>query len=183
MKILIVVDAQNDFVNGPLGTKEAECAIPHIVNKINTYREDDNNSIIFTKDTHDGENYLLTLEGKKLPVNHCMIGSSGWELVSDIHKKIDDYKDRIVRKDSFGYNHWKEIITSIYFNKNFRLDGIELCGFCTDICVICNALIIKTLFPNIPIIVDAKCCAGSTPEKHLAALEVMKSCQIDIINE
>lgn len=183
MKILICIDMQNDFVNGSLGTKEAERVVPYVVNKINTYRENDNdNIIIFTQDTHS-KSYLSTFEGEKLPIPHCIKKTNGWEFTYGIHTKVDENKDYIFEKGTFGLNRWKDIISSISFNNGYKLESIELCGLCTDICVISNALIIRSSFPSIPIIVDAKCCAGSTPEKHLAALEVMKSCQIDIINE
>lgn len=172
MKVLIVVDMQNDFVSMALGTSEAQTIVPNVVNKINEYKASDN-KIIFTRDTHF-DFYMETLEGKKLPVSHCLVGTKGWNIIPEIEVKNED---TVVSKVTFGYNDWKQ------YGWINAADEIELCGLCTDICVVSNALILRATFPDTPIIVDAKCCAGTTPEKHLAALEVMKSCQIDVINE
>lgn len=177
MKILIVVDMQNDFVSMALGSPEAQAIVPFAVEKINKSRTA-GDVIIFTRDTHY-RNYMETLEGKKLPVPHCIVATKGWEIIPEIEVQTDE---EIVPKDTFGYDDWIGIIDSIVVDTN-EIDEIKLCGLCTDICVISNALILRALYPNIPITVDAKCCAGTTPEKHNAALEVMKSCQIDIINE
>lgn len=174
MKILIVVDMQNDFVSMALGTPEAQAIVPNVVKKINENRAVDN-VIIFTKDTHY-ENYMKTLEGEKLPVPHCIIATEGWEIISEITVKDNEEE---ISKNTFGYDNW----TGILNNWIDCIDEIELCGLCTDICVISNALILRMLYPNMSITVDAKCCAGVTPEKHKAALEVMKSCQINVINE
>ncbi|MCM1324332.1 MAG: cysteine hydrolase [Acetobacter sp.] len=178
MKILIVVDMQNDFVSMALGTPEAQVIVPEVVKKIEEYKNDKSNFIVFTRDTHYS-NYMETLEGKKLPVPHCIVGSEGWNIIPEI--KIDE-NSLIVDKKTFGYEKWEGLFDAfnIYYS---QIDEIELCGLCTDICVISNALILRALYPNKPITVDAKCCAGVTPEKHKAALEVMKSCQIDVINE
>lgn len=177
MKILVVVDMQKDFVDGALGTKEAEVIVPAVADKINEFRKDKNSVIVFTKDTHYND-YMETLEGKKLPVPHCIFDSEGWEITSKIKVQIEDI---VITKETFGYKDWSFGFNAINFNP--ERDTIEICGLCTDICVISNALILRALYPNVPITVDAKCCAGVTPEKHLAALEVMKSCQIDVINE
>lgn len=174
MKILIIVDMQNDFVSMALGTPEAQAIVPNVIKKIDENRAA-NNVIIFTKDTHY-ENYMKTLEGKKLPIPHCVIATEGWEIIPEI--EIKDNEEEI-SKNTFGYDNW----TNALDNWIDYIDEIELCGLCTDICVISNALILRMLYPNMPITVDAKCCAGVTPEKHKAALEVMKSCQIDVINE
>lgn len=176
MKILIVVDMQNDFVYGSLGTDEAKAIVPTVVDKIHKYREDSDNFIFFTRDTHYGD-YMSTLEGRKLPISHCIVGQEGWEII----KEIKD-TNIVIDKSSFGFKRWDSLF-SAYNIAYSKLDEIEICGLCTDICVISNALILRSLFTEIPIIIDAKCCAGVTPEKHLAALEVMKSCQIDVINE
>ena len=174
MDVLIVVDVQNDFVTGSLGTKEAQSIIPRIKKKIESYNRSDA-IVIFTKDTH-GDDYLETAEGKKLSVKHCVKGTEGWELVPAL--KSEEELNFVICKHTFGYNNWKK------FHHNFRYKpNIEMVGLCTDICVVSNALILKALYPECNITVDASCCAGSTPEKHKAALEVMKSCQIDIIGE
>lgn len=174
LKILIVVDMQNDFVTMALGTPEARLIVKDVVNKINEYRAA-GYIIIFTQDTHFNY-YMETLEGKKLPIPHCILGTLGWHIIADIDLKRDDIR---VNKETFGYIDWKDIL----HDWMDIVDEIELCGLCTDICVISNALILRALYPYMPITVDAKCCAGVTPEKHKAALEVMKSCQIDVINE
>lgn len=174
MKILIVVDMQNDFVSMALGTPEAQAIVPNVVKKINENRAA-GNITIFTKDTHY-ENYMKTLEGEKLPVPHCIIDTEGWEIIPEIETK-DNEKE--ILKNTFGYSNWTDVLDN-WIN---YIDEIELCGLCTDICVISNALILRMLYPNMPITVNAKCCAGVTPEKHKAALEVMKSCQINVINK
>lgn len=176
--LLIVVDMQNDFVTGSLGTDEAKNIIPKVINKIKEY-EDNENSICFTKDTHRW-NYLETQEGKKLPVEHCLYNTDGWCIIPELSNFIQRH-NLIVEKETFGA---KDLVE--YGPKRLELSNfnqIELIGVCTDICVISNALLIKAFYPEIEIIVDASCCAGVTPEKHKAALEVMKSCQITVINE
>lgn len=170
-KVLIVIDMQNDFIDGSLGTKEAQAIIPNVEKKIEEYecKLGEDVEIFFTKDTHD-ENYLQTQEGKLLPIKHCIIGTDGW----NIHDTFIARK--IVIKDAFGYTPWRQILP-------IGITGIEIVGVVTDICVISNALILKAQLPEIPITVDASCCAGTTPERHKAALEVMKSCQINVISE
>lgn len=186
MKILIVVDMQNDFIYGPLGTDEAKNIVPAVIDKIEEYYDNNNNNpIIFTQDTHYND-YLYTLEGKKLPIPHCICGSEGWDLIPEINylkRKLNLNAD-FVNKESFGFNDWEGCL-EWNEDEDFmeHIESIELCGVCTDICVVSNALILRALYPDKKIIVDAKCCAGVTPEKHKAALEVMKSCQIDVINE
>ncbi len=165
MKTLIVIDMQNDFIDGSLGTKEAVAIVKNVKNKILKYREN-GDEIIFTRDTHD-EKYLDTPEGKKLPVKHCIKGTDGWQIKDGL--MVDGAK--IIDKPSFGYTGWGEMSFS----------QIELVGLCTDICVVSNALILKALFPEIEISVDSSCCAGVTPETHTSALETMKMCQIDIL--
>ena len=176
MKILIVVDAQNDFISGVLGTPEAEAAIPYIVEKVNA--ADENTLIIYTRDTHN-TNYLDTPEGKRLPVEHCIKDTVGWQIDSRV------YRDNclILNKRTFGIRNWDNILNDIYITTDL-LEEIELCGFCTDICVISNALNLQSCFhtEGVPITIDAKACAGVTPEKHNAALDVMESCQINVIN-
>lgn len=182
-KILVVVDVQNDFVYGSLGSDEAVAVVPNIVKKVNEYR---NNSdlIIFTQDTHYN-NYLDTQEGKKLPVEHCIRGTSGWDFISELNPKdIRTYHSNIrtVLKDTFGY-HWDRVPLIGMFEFEKPAYEVEIIGLCTDICVITNALLIKTYYPEAKITVDASCCAGTTPDKHTAALNVMKSCQINVIGE
>lgn len=167
-KTLIVIDMQNDFIDGSLGTKEAQAIVPNVKKKILEYR-DRGDRILFTRDTHDAD-YLNTPEGKILPVEHCIRGTHGWEIAEGLETDGADYID----KPTFGWTHWKERTLT---------DTIELVGLCTDICVVSNALILKATFPEAEIIVDADCCAGVTPEKHRAALEVMKSCQIEVTGE
>ena len=168
-KVLVVVDMQNDFVSGCLGSEEACKILPNVKNKISEYHKN-KNTIIFTRDTHD-ENYLQSQEGKYLPVPHCIYGTDGWKIADGLEVENCQYID----KPHFGWIHWD--------TKNFDdKDEIELIGVCTDICVVSNALILKATYPETHITVDASCCAGVTPESHNAALLTMKSCQIDVIN-
>lgn len=168
IKALIVVDMQNDFVSGSLGSEDAKAIVPNVRKKIEEYR-DRGDRIIFTRDTHY-EDYLGTPEGKKLPVKHCIYGTNGWNIVDGLAIPECEYID----KDTFGWPGWavKELG-----------EDIELIGLDSDVCVISNALIIKAFYPDANITVDASCCAGVTREKHKAAMEVMKSCQIEVIGE
>lgn len=168
MNTLIVVDMQNDFVTGSLGTAQAQVIIKGVRAKIEDYlaRGD---RIIFTRDTH-GEDYLNTAEGIKLPVEHCIKGTWGWQVLDE----IDIPSAQHIDKPNFGYPNW---------NKDFSFSNVELVGVCTDICVVSNALILKAQFPNANITVDASCCAGVSKQTHLAALQTMKMCQINIIGE
>ena len=175
-KILIIVDMQNDFITGALGTEEAKAIIPKILRKILDYKPSER---YITMDTHF-DNYLTTQEGKNLPVSHCIEGTEGWELEEHI-KSTSVKDDNIICKSSFGCLGLINKIAKLY-TQDTELK-VELVGVCTDICVISNALLIKSAFPEVEITVDASCCAGTTPEKHKAALEVMKSCQINVINE
>ena len=167
-KVLIVIDMQNDFIDGSLGTKEAQTIVPTVKEKIKEYQKRGDN-IIFTRDTHQID-YLNTPEGKKLPVEHCIYGTHGWQIAKELEVEGATYID----KPTFGWSHWEE--------QKFD-NEIELIGLCTDICVVSNALILKAVFPELKITVDASCCAGVTPQTHKSALETMKMCQIDIINE
>lgn len=171
MKTLIVVDVQNDFVTGSLGTPEAKAVLPNIIRKINEYRMR-GDQIIFTQDTHSSY-YLETNEGRHLPVPHCIIDTKGWSIVDEL--QIQPENDLTIYKRTFGYTEWRDYID--------LKETIELVGLCTDICVISNALILKAIYPETKIIVDASCCAGVTPETHKSAIDVMKMCQIDIIGE
>ena len=173
-KILIVVDMQNDFIDAALGTKEAVLIVEAVKEKIRAYPAED---IIATMDTH-GENYMETQEGRYLPVPHCIKGSEGWQIRPDIAEFLTGAK--IYEKPTFGSTALAEDLKAQSEKEEIEL---ELIGLCTDICVVSNALLLKAVMPEVTISVDASCCAGVTPEKHLAALETMRSCQIQIINE
>lgn len=178
-KILIVVDMQNDFIDGALGTKEAVAIIPNVIAKIGSLEKDD--KIICTRDTHDANKYMQTQEGKLLPVLHCAAGTKGWEINKDVqHAVINSKKSYLayVDKPSFGSIVLPNIVNQAYSKD---ISEIEIIGLCTDICVVSNALILKAHFPEAKITVDSSCCAGVTPEKHEAALETMRSCQINVI--
>ena len=180
MKILFVVDMQKDFIDGSLGTNEAVAIVPAVKAKIEEYRKN-GDLVIFTADTHN-ETYLDTPEGQKLPIKHCIKGTDGWR----IHPTLVKDNDFVLCKSNFGMSDVGEMLTDILRdsgNIDAELDCIEMVGLCTDICVISNALILKSTFSYPPIKVDAKCCAGTTPDKHRYALEVMKSCQIDVVND
>ena len=172
-KVLAVIDMQKDFVDGALGSKEAEAIVPAVVKKIKSF----DGEIFVTFDTHF-ENYMDTAEGKKLPVPHCVKGTKGWELNADVAKALKKKKFTPVEKLTFGSVELPSLIKNAVGGEDFT---VEIIGLCTDICVVSNALIIKASFPETPITVDASCCAGVTPEKHEAALETMRSCQIDVI--
>lgn len=177
MKTLIVIDMQNDFVTGALGSKEAVSILPNVKKKIEEYvaAGDD---VIFTRDTH-GEQYLETNEGKHLPVPHCVKNTEGWNVVPEI-----DISDREhIDKPTFGYTGWTFLRDGDRVMGMRNLTDVEIIGVCTDICVVSNALILKAFYPEINITVDASCCAGVTPESHQAALATMKSCQINVIGE
>lgn len=164
-KTLLVIDMQNDFIDGALGTTEAQAIVPQVKEKIAEYVKS-GDEIIFTRDTH-GEDYLDTPEGRKLPVVHCVKNTKGWEIADGLLVP----GAVVVDKPNFGYPDWKE---------KFSFEQVELIGLCTDICVVSNALILKAQFPEAEISVDSKCCAGVTIESHEAALLTMKMCQIDV---
>lgn len=174
MKVLIVVDMQNDFIDGALGTKEAQEIVPKVAERIKSF----DGRVIATRDTHE-ENYLDTQEGKKLPVKHCIRGTAGWEIRPEIQELI---RELPMDKLTFGcldlgnalqkYDEWQE-----------KIESVTLIGLCTDICVISNAMIVKAALPEARVIVDASCCAGVTPESHKQALEAMKVCQIEVVGD
>lgn len=166
-KTLIVIDMQKDFIDGSLGTKEAVSIVDKVKQKIKQYKEA-GEQIIYTRDTHP-ENYLETREGKYLPVVHCVKGSEGWLIPEEL--RVEGCE--VIDKPSFGYTGWKK----------YDFEEIEIIGLCTDICVVSNALMLKALYPEIKITVDASCCAGVTVESHKAALLTMKMCQIEIRGE
>lgn len=169
---LIVVDMQKDFVDGSLGTKEAQAIVGKVCEKIKNFKGE----VIVTFDTHF-ENYLESAEGKKLPVEHCIKGTRGWELDENVKSALDNKEYTAVEKPTFGSVKLPEIIREKAQGEDF---SVELIGLCTDICVVSNALLIKANFPEAHIFVDSACCAGVTPESHNAALATMKSCQIDV---
>lgn len=173
MRVLIVVDLQNDFVSGSLGTKEAQAIVPKLEEKIRNFP----GRVFFTRDTHE-EDYLETQEGKHLPVPHCVRNTSGWE----IHPTLEALRTtEAVDKETFGSRELVKVLEAL--QQEEAIESIELAGLCTDICVISNALLLKAFFPEIPIRVDASCSAGVSPESHARALEAMKVCQIEIVDE
>lgn len=174
-QFLVVVDMQKDFVNGALGTKEAEAIVPNVVKKIEGFAGD----LFVTKDTHF-EDYLNTAEGRHLPVAHCIRGTDGWELDRRVEQALSarDYVAE-VEKLTFGSVDLPGMLKAAAGDEQF---SVELIGLCTDICVVSNALLIKAHFPEAPVSVDASCCAGVTPETHAAALSTMKMCQIEVKN-
>ena len=173
-KLLLVIDMQNDFIDGALGTKEAEAIIEPVKNKIRSYPPQD---VIATMDTHS-EDYMATQEGKYLPVPHCIRGTEGWEIRPDIRELLREAS--VYEKPTFGSIRLAEELSARAEAEEIEL---EIIGLCTDICVVSNALLLKAAMPEVTITVDASCCAGVTPEKHLAALETMRSCQIQIMND
>ena len=170
-KLLIVIDMQNDFIDGALGTPEAVSIVENVKAKIRSYPPAD---ILATKDTHE-KHYLQTQEGKNLPVEHCIRGSKGWEIREDIAELLDGVK--IYEKPTFGSVAMALDVAEISQSEEIE---VEMVGLCTDICVVSNALLLKAMMPEVKISVDASCCAGVTPESHDAALETMKMCQVEV---
>ena len=175
-KVLVVVDMQKDFVDGALGSKEAAAIVPNVANKIRTF---DGDAIIVTFDTHYA-NYLETLEGKKLPVVHCIEGTAGHTLDGEVQKALEGKEYTKVLKNTFGSFDVPRILRETYPGEALE---IEVVGLCTDICVVSNALILRAAYPNAKITVDARCCAGVSPATHQAALATMGCCQIDVTGE
>ena len=171
-KFLIVVDMQKDFVDGSLGTAEAQAVVPEVCEKIRGFQ----GQIICTFDTHF-ENYLETLEGKNLPVKHCIKGTLGFELDENVKAALESKEYISLEKPTFGSLKLSEIIKEKAQGEDF---SVELVGLCTDICVVSNALLLKANFPEAEIYVDSACCAGVTPESHNCALNTMRSCQINV---
>ena len=170
MKTLVVVDMQNDFVTGSLGTTEAKAIVPNVVKIVKEYA-DNKDKIIFTRDTH-WSTYLDSLEGKNLPIPHCIIRTEGHEIIPQLQKYLKYGKD--VDKHGFGFYRIVDYIEP-------STSDITIIGLCTDICVISNALILKSYFREVPINVVSYACAGTTKEFHTKALQVMSSCQINIL--
>lgn len=169
MKVLLVIDMQNDFIDGALGTKEAVSIVPNVQRKIQEAKAN-GTTVIFTRDTHF-ENYMETQEGANLPVKHCIKDTQGWEISSALDTEDADIIDKI----SFGSIELAEYVEGL------EPEEITLVGLCTDICVISNAMILKARMPEVPITVDASCCAGVTPESHNNALSAMQMCQIKVM--
>lgn len=182
--ILVVVDMQNDFVTGALGTPEAQAIVPKVVEKIKNW----NGEILYTQDTHY-DNYLETQEGKHLPVPHCICRTWGWQIVDEVfYARPFGDSFPVYEKRAFGSKQLMDGLYDSHFARlgmmaNFEINSITLVGLCTDICVISNAIMLKSALHEVPIIVDASCCAGVTPESHKNALAAMKMCQIEIVNE
>ena len=172
-KFLVLVDMQKDFVDGSLGTKEAVAIVPKVIEKLRSF----DGELFVTYDTHF-EDYLETAEGKKLPVPHCIYGTPGWELADGVRETVEELPHIKVQKYTFGSTTLPHLMNEVAVGEDF---SIELIGLCTDICVVSNALLLKAHFPEAPISVDAACCAGVTPALHEAALQTMRSCQIDIV--
>ena len=172
MNILVVIDMQNDFIDGALGTPEAVAIVPKVMVKMMNF----DGLVLATRDTH-GEDYLERQEGKKLPVVHCIKGTHGWEIKDEIQQLLISQP---IDKPTFGSEALGKVLKDLN-NDVEPIDSITLVGLCTDICVISNAMMLKAFLPEVPIMVDASCCAGVTPESHERALEAMKACQIEII--
>ena len=173
-KVLVVVDMQNDFIDGSLGTKEAV----GIVNAVAEEIRKDYDLIVATRDTH-GENYLETNEGKHLPVVHCVKETKGWQIAEKVEEALKEKENvKVIDKPTFGS---EEVVNALKeYDKEKPIGSITLIGLCTDICVVTNALLVKTAFPEIPVNVIGNCCAGVTPQSHEAALLTMKMCQIEV---
>ena len=166
-EILVVVDMQNDFVSGALGTPQAQAILPAVVQLAREFEGE----VVFTRDTH-GDDYLQTQEGRALPVPHCLRGSPGWQLADELEQFRKEKGCRVFDKPTFGSEE-----LAAYLRAR-RPERVVLCGVCTDICVVSNALLLRALLPEEPLFVAARYCAGTTEKSHFYALETMKSCQI-----
>jgi nicotinamidase-related amidase len=171
MKILVVVDMQNDFLTGTLGSEDTKEIIPNVIKSIENF----NGKIFFTRDTHF-EDYLNTQEGEKLPVKHCLKNTWGWEICEELKKYTNE--EHIVDKPTFGSVVLAEKLVEI--NDKEKIDSVTFVGVCTDICVIANAMLVKSFLPEVKVIVDSSSCAGVSKKTHEAALTAMQSCQIEI---
>ena len=171
--ILIVVDMQNDFIDGSLGTPEAVAILPNVIEKVSSFK----GKVIFTFDTHDAD-YLNTQEGKNLPVPHCIKGTAGWMLPAKLEQLCAELRGMRFEKPTFGSVKLAQYLVDMH--QQTSIDSIEIIGLCTDICVISNAMILKAAFPEVPVKVFADCCAGVTPQSHDNALAAMQACQIEV---
>ncbi len=174
-KLLFVIDMQNDFIDGALGTKEAQSILPAVIERVRSFDGD----VIFTRDTHF-DDYMETQEGKNLPVPHCIKGTPGWELAPELEKLRQERNAPVFDKLTFGC---KELPAYLEEHYPEGLGSAEFIGVCTDICVISNALLVKAFFPELPVSVTASLCAGVSPQSHENALEAMKMCQIAVKKE
>ncbi|MDE5583928.1 MAG: cysteine hydrolase [Ruminococcus sp.] len=173
MKVLIIVDMQNDFITGVLGNPETQAIVGKVAEKIKNFRKTEKDGkIIATLDTHN-EDYLNTQEGRFLPVPHCIRGTHGWEIIPEISALLDDCIK--LEKITFG-----AVDLPYAVGRDEIIEKIEIAGVCTDICVISNAMILKSAFPEVPIEIISDCCAGVTPEAHRTALDAMRACQITV---
>lgn len=188
MKVLVIVDMQNDFIYGPLGTPESQAIIPVMAERLKEY-EYEHPLVLFTKDTHYSD-YMDTQEGKNLPVSHCIEDTPGWSICKAISSVVDrnpnfysysgnDIVGSRIYKNTFGSMRLAELLR----DNEDKIDEVVFMGVCTDICVVSNAILVKAYCPEMRVTVDASCCAGTTPENHKAALQVMKCCQINVIGE
>lgn len=171
--LLLVIDMQNDFIDGALGTPEAAAIVEDVVRKVREFP----GTVRFTRDTHE-ETYLDTQEGRNLPVPHCIRGTHGWEICDALLPYV---KGDVMDKGTFGSSELGGLLKIM--DETDPIRSVTLIGLCTDICVISNAMIVKAFLPEVPVTVDAACCAGVTPESHRNALAAMKMCQITIENE
>ena len=175
-RYLVVVDMQHDFVDGALGTPEAQTIVASVAAKAQAF----DGTVVFTKDTHYSD-YLQTLEGKNLPVEHCLHGTPGWELMPELQAIRDERNSFVFEKTTFASLDLAMWLAEE--NVAEPIESIELIGLCTDICVVSNALLIKGWIPEVPLKVDASLCAGVTPDSHKAALATLRSCQVEVIND
>lgn len=176
MKVLVIIDMQNDFITGSLGSQQAIVAKNNLVHKLEDGWAKEFDGVFFTKDTHDSDSYMKTHEGKYLPVEHCIYGTPGHEIPKEIVNAFPSSLDyEVFLKHTFGSLNWGAIIG--------KANEIHICGLCTDICVISNALILRTIYPGADIICHSNLCAGTDERHHLWALEVMKSNHIDIVED
>ena len=169
MDYLIVVDMQNDFIDGALGTKEAQGIVPYVKQRIEGFR----GKVFFTRDTH-GEDYMTTQEGRNLPVPHCIRNTEGWQ----IRRELEELRTTAaIDKETFGARDLVKVL-----GEEEKLDSVTFLGLCTDICVISNVMLVKAFFPEVPVTVDAAGCAGVTPRSHATALDAMEAVQVKVIN-
>lgn len=171
-RVLIVVDMQRDFIDMALGTPEAQNIVKDVADFIKSF-DIEKDTIVCTKDTHFDSTYFKCQEGQKLPIPHCIFGTEGWTFANEITEALSYYNPAIIYKQTFGYKNWPEL----HYDD---AEEIILCGLCTDICVMANAVILKTLYPEIPVVVMKDLCAGTTEKKHQEALDIMKSLQIEV---
>lgn len=188
MQVLCLIDLQNSFIDGSLGSPEAQEIVHKVVDKINNYPNKNNTLVLFTKDTHY-DDYLDTLEGSILPIKHCIENTPGWSINKDVERAVKSNRflsyssDKIINSRVYKNTFGSDDLRDFFVKFKDKIESVEFVGLCTDVCVVSNVLMTRQTLPNTEITVDASCCAGTTPDKHEAALEVMKSCQINVIGE